>query len=76
MSFCATAPASRQNCVSERVLKITAKRLRSILQGWMACFVNAGWMNHQKMYDHAQEGGLLYPIGFIGVDYHGELLKP
>ena len=44
----------------------------SILQGWMACFVNAGWMNHQKMYDHAQEGGLLYPIGLIGVDYPGK----
>lgn len=75
MSFCASTPANHQNCVSTQVLKLTARRLRTILQGWMACYVNAGWMSHEKMYDHAQEGGLLYPIGLLGVDYHGTLFK-
>ena len=71
MSFCAHQPPRNHICQSLPVLKNTAKRLRTILQGWMSCFVNAPWMDHQHMYDHAQVGGLLYPIGHIDIDYQG-----
>ena len=71
MSFCASQPPQHYLCQSVRVLKATAGRLRTILQGWMACFVNAGWMNHQHLYNQAQEGGLLYPLGLIDINCTG-----
>ena len=69
MSFCASQPPRNHICQSRQVLKTTANRLRTILQGWMACFVNAPWMDHQHMFDQAQEGGLLYPPPNLKVLY-------
>ena len=71
MSFCAHAPRSSHNCVSLNVLRVTAQRLRTVLQGWIACFLGTAWMSTTKMYESAQSGCLLYPLALIEVHYHG-----
>ena len=74
MSFCATAPRSSQNCITRNILRMTAQRLRSILQGWIACFLGTAWMANDPMYDSAQCGGLLYPLALIDINYPGTMV--
>ena len=74
MSFCAHGPLSSHNCVSQNILRLTAERLRSIIQSWIVCFLGTAWMSTEAMYDSAQEGRLLYPLGLIDIHYPG--IKP
>ena len=57
---------------AEGYLKNTALKLRDILQCWIATFLSTGWMSTSKIYDTAQEGGLLYPLGLVEVNLRGK----
>ena len=71
MSYCPNMTRNYRHIVSERYLKETAHKLRSTLQCWIATFLSTGWMPTQKIYDLAQEGGLLYPLGLVEVSVPG-----
>ena len=74
MSFCAHGPRSSNNCVAVNVLRATATRLRTVIQGWIVCFLGTAWMSTQAMFDCAQSGSLLYPLALIEVHYPGKYL--
>ena len=71
MSFCAHAPTSSHNCVEENLLRMTAQRLRNVIQGWIACFLGAAWMSTVQMHESAQNGCLFYPLALIDIYYPG-----
>ena len=73
MSFCAHGPRSSTNCVALNVLRTTANRLRTVIQGWIACFLGTAWMSCEAMFDCAQSGSLLYPLGLIEIHYPGNI---
>ena len=75
MSFCAHGPRSSNNCIAVNVLRATASRLRTVIQGWIACFLGTAWMSTEAMFDCAQSGSLLYPLGLIEVHYPGKYLQ-
>ena len=74
MSYCSNLTRNYRHFVSEQYLRETAFKLRSILQCWISTFLSTGWMPAQKIYDVAQEGGLLYPLGLIEINVEG--IKP
>ena len=75
MSFCAHAPRSSHNCVTENLLRMTAQRLRTIIQGWIACFLGTAWMSTLRMHESAQQGCLFYPLGLIDIYYPGNFVR-
>ena len=71
MSYCAIGNRNGGHIASENYLRLTAQRLKSTLQCWIANILGHGWFYTNTIYDSAQNGALLYPIGHIRVDPEG-----
>ena len=72
MSFCATGTRNNGHVASANYLRATAQQLKSTLQCWIAVLLGHGWFFTNTVYDSAQEGGLLYPLGHIRVIPEGK----
>ena len=70
MSYCSTRNRQHSH-TSPTQLQTTSIYLRNMLQCWISTCLAAGWMPTQRIYDRAQEGGLLHPIGLIEVNLPG-----
>ena len=68
MSFCAIGNRNSGHTATENYLRETAQGLKTILQRWIANLLGHGWCPNDYIYESAQCGGLLYPIGQIQVN--------
>ena len=68
MSFCAIGNRNTDHLSSENYLRQTAQDLKTTLQRWISIILGHGWCPNDYIYDSAQNGGLLYPIGQISVN--------
>ena len=68
MSFCSIGNRSTGHVASTNYLRQTAQGLKSTLQCWIANILGHGWCPHDAIYESAQYGGLLYPLGQIQVN--------
>ena len=74
MSFCSIGNRNHGHMASVNYLHHTAQRLKSTLQCWIANILGHGWFFTNTIFDSAQTGALLYPLGHIRVDPEGECL--
>ena len=73
MSFCSIGTRNGSHDAHQRYLTVTAVELRSRLQCWLSNLLYHGWAPHNRIYDSAQEGALLFPLAWIRLEPTGKL---
>jgi len=68
MSFCTNGTRNTGHVCTLNYLRLTAQKIKSNLQCWIANFLGHGWFYTNTLYASAQTGGLLFPIGQIRVN--------
>ena len=68
MSYCNTGTRNGAYGSNREYLQTVAQELRGRLQCWISNFLYHGWMHTNRIFDSAQDGCLLFPLGLIRVD--------
>ena len=71
MSYCVNLTRNRPHLHSIRYLQDTARKLRCLLQCWIANILCSGWMYFEYIKEAAHDDGLLFPLGYMVVDHKG-----
>ena len=75
MSFCQILNRNQMHDQTSRYLTLTAEKLRSFLQCWLATNLDSPWMYTYPISESIDDDALFYPLALVDVNHQGKCIS-